>query len=193
MAVAPPEKRIVWNEPMLIPSIGVAAGVLLERLVPFTLVEAGVAGGLFALLALAPGLVARRRGCAGLACCALGLGTAVWHRPGPAPVIEASASEAVILEGCVVEPSVFSENREQFTMELAPGARGRVSLNLREGQTAPRLRYGQRVARQPQPVRPVWRPPPAPLSLTRSAGRAPRPAPRARARAAWDEYRYLKT
>jgi len=145
MAVAPPEKRVVWNEPMLIPAIGLAAGVLLERLEPFTLLEAGVAATAFALLALAPGLVVRRRVCAGLACCALGLGAAVWHRPGPAPVIEASASEAVILEGCVVEPSVFSENREQFTLELAPGARGRVSLNLREGQTAPRLRYGQRV------------------------------------------------
>jgi len=145
MVATPPEKRIVWNEPMLIPAIGVAAGVLLERLVPFTLLEAGVAGGLFTLLALVPGLQSRRRVCAGLACCALGLGAAVWHRPGPPPVIEAGASEAVILEGCVVEPSVFSENREQFTMELAPGARGRVSLNLREGQVPPRLRYGQRV------------------------------------------------
>ncbi|MFN0102294.1 MAG: DNA internalization-related competence protein ComEC/Rec2 [Bryobacteraceae bacterium] len=145
MAVAPVEKQVVWNEPMLIPAIGLAAGVLLERLAPFTLLEASVAGGVFALLALAPGLIARRRICAGFACCALGVGTAVWHSPGPAPVIDAPASEAVILAGCVVEPSVFSENREQFTLELAHGARGRVSLNLREGQAAPKLRYGQRV------------------------------------------------
>lgn len=130
---------------MVIPAIGLAAGVLLENLAPFTLMEASVAGGLFTLLALVPGLAARRRVCAGFACCALGLGTAARHRPGPAPVIDAAASEAVILAGCVVEPSVFSENREQFTLELAPGARGRVSLNLREGQIAPRLRYGQRV------------------------------------------------
>ena len=94
MAVTPPEKRVVWNEPMLIPSIGLAAGVLLERLWPFTLQEACVAAAVFTLFALVPGLVARRRGCAGLACCALGLGTAVWHRPGPAPVIDAAASEA---------------------------------------------------------------------------------------------------
>jgi competence protein ComEC len=139
------EKKIVWNEPLVIPAIGIAAGVMLERLAPFTLTEAAVPAVLFAVLALVPGLIARRRICAGLACCALGLGAAVWHRPGPPPVIDASASEAVIVEGCVVEPSVFSENREQFTLELAPGARGRVSLNLREGQPAPRLRYGQRV------------------------------------------------
>lgn len=139
------EKRIVWNEPLVIPAIGVAAGVLLERLAPFTWLEAVIPAVLFAALALVPGLITRRRICAGLACCGLGLGAALWHRPGPAPVIDAAASEAVIVDGCVVEPSVFSENREQFTLELAPGARGRVSLNLREGQAAPRLRYGQRV------------------------------------------------
>lgn len=145
MGESPPERKEVWNEPMLIPAVGVASGVMLERLVPFTLPETALAGAALTLLALLPGLAARRRLCAGLACCALGLATAIWHRPGPPPVIDASASEAVIVEGCVVEPSVFSENREQFTMELAPGARGRVSVNLREGQTAPRLRYGQRV------------------------------------------------
>jgi len=145
MADGPEKKQVVWNEPMLIPAIGLAVGVLLERLAPFSLAEAGLVGGVFGLLAFLPGEVVRRRVCAGLACCALGVGTAAWHRPGPAPVIDATASETVILEGCVVEPSVFSENREQFTLELAPGARGRVSLNLREGQSAPRLRYGQRV------------------------------------------------
>ncbi|MBI2688688.1 MAG: DNA internalization-related competence protein ComEC/Rec2 [Acidobacteria bacterium] len=141
----PAEKGAVWNEPVLIPSIGVAGGVLVERLASFPLVEAGVAGALFAGLALIPGAAIRRRIAAGMACCALGVATAVWHRPGPPPVIDAAASEAVIVEGCVVEPSVFSENREQFTLELVPGARGRVSLNLREGQMPPQLRYGQRV------------------------------------------------
>lgn len=130
---------------MLIPAAGVVAGVLLERLVPFTLAEAAIAGALLALLAAWPGHAVRRRAVAGLACCALGIAVAVWHRPGPPPVIDASANEAVILEGCVVEPSVFAENREQFTLELAPGARARVALNLREGQQPPLLRYGQRV------------------------------------------------
>jgi len=142
---SPIDRPAVWNEPLLIPAVGIAAGILLDRLVPFRLIEALLAAGAFAVMAIIPGLIARRRLCIGLACCALGLAAAIWHRPGPPPVIDASASEAVIVEGCVVEPSVFSENREQFTLELAPGARGRVSLNLREGQDPPRLRYGQRV------------------------------------------------
>jgi competence protein ComEC len=140
-----PAKRAVWNEPMLIPAIGVAAGILLHQLAEWAIAEAVLVGGLFAILAMLPGLPWRRRLCAGLAACALGAGAASFHRPGAPPRIDASASESVILEGCVVEPSVFSEHREQFTLELAPDARARVSLNLREGQVPPKLRYGQRV------------------------------------------------
>jgi competence protein ComEC len=145
MVASPLEPKFVWNEPLVIPAIGMAAGVFCERLLPFNWLEICIAGALFTIFAVIPGAIARRRTAIGLACFALGIGTAIWHRPGPPPVIDASASETVILEGCIVEPSVFSENREQFTMELAPGARGRVSLNLREGQSAPRFRYGQRV------------------------------------------------
>lgn len=145
MVTSPLARKLVWNEPMVIPAIGMAAGAFAERLLPFAWTEICVAGGFFTLFAILPGAIVRRRTSVGLAFCAIGIGGALWHRPGPPPVIDASASETVILEGCVVEPSVFSENREQFTMELAPGARGRVSLNLREGQAAPRLRYGQRV------------------------------------------------
>lgn len=135
----------VWNEPLLVPAIGVAAGVLLERLTAFSAAEVGLYLLVFAGLAVFPGAAWRRRMCAGLACAAVGIGAALWHKPGPAPVLDAGAMDTVVLEGCVVEPPVFSENREQFTLELEPGARGRVSLNLREGQAPPRLRYGQRV------------------------------------------------
>ncbi len=51
----------------------------------------------------------------------------------------------MILEGCVVEPTVFSQDREQFTLELAPGARARVSFNLDDDAPPQRLEYGQRV------------------------------------------------
>ena len=51
----------------------------------------------------------------------------------------------MILEGCVVEPTVFSENREQFTLELDPGARARISLNLADNAPPQRLDYGQRI------------------------------------------------
>ena len=68
-----------------------------------------------------------------------------WHRPGPPPEIDAGSRETVILAGCVVEPTVLSADREQFTLELDPGARARVSLALIDGDQPQRLDYGQRV------------------------------------------------
>jgi len=67
------------------------------------------------------------------------------HRPGNRPEIDAGARETVILEGCVVSPSAFSEGRDQFTLELAPKARARVTLAIRDQETPPDLRYGQLV------------------------------------------------
>ena len=72
--------------------------------------------------------------------------TESFHRPGPNPTIDATSKEIMILEGCVVEPTVFSQNREQFTLELDPGARARVSQNLDDDTETPqRLDYGTRV------------------------------------------------
>jgi competence protein ComEC len=71
--------------------------------------------------------------------------TEAWHRPGPSPSIDAGSREVVILQGCVVEPTVFSGAREQFTLELDPGARARVSMNLDDDGIPQRLNYGQRV------------------------------------------------
>ncbi len=67
------------------------------------------------------------------------------HRPGRAPEIDTGAREIVTLSGCVVSPNVFSEGRDQFTVELAPRARARVSWMLRDGEKPPDLKYGQRV------------------------------------------------
>ncbi len=67
------------------------------------------------------------------------------HRPGPPPVIEASSQETVLLSGCVVDPPIFYEGRDQFTVELAPKVGVRAGLTLREGEKPPDLRYGQRV------------------------------------------------
>ena len=50
-----------------------------------------------------------------------------------------------ILAGCVVEPTVLSPGRQQFTLELDPGARARVSLPLDDDRPLQRLEYGQRV------------------------------------------------
>jgi competence protein ComEC len=47
------------------------------------------------------------------------------------------------LGGCVIAPSAFSEGRDQFTLELAPKARARVTLAIRDQETPPDLHYGQ--------------------------------------------------
>jgi competence protein ComEC len=87
-------------------------------------------------------------------CCSLflvfcGALLSVLHRPGSPPTIDATSRESVLLDGCVVSPPAFSESgsgqRDQFVLELAPKARARVSLALRDGDRAPDLRYGQLV------------------------------------------------
>jgi competence protein ComEC len=75
----------------------------------------------------------------------LGSFTEAIHRPGPPPTIDAGPRETMILEGCVVEPTVLSPSREQFTLELAPHARARVSLTLRDNDPPQRLDYGQHI------------------------------------------------
>ncbi len=65
------------------------------------------------------------------------------HRPGAPPFIESKSREVLLLSGCVVEPSAFYQDRASFVLELDPGARARVSLYPRPGQSPPVLRYGQ--------------------------------------------------
>jgi competence protein ComEC len=86
-----------------------------------------------------------RKSCTLLAIFFTGALTESYHRPGPPPTIDAGSREIMILDGCVVEPTVFSQNREQFTLELDPGARARVSFNLDDDVEPQRLAYGQRV------------------------------------------------
>jgi competence protein ComEC len=88
------------------------------------------------------------RACAGFALFFLGVFAEAFHRPGPPPEIDAGSRETVTLEGCVVEPTVFSSTREQFTLELdsALKARARVSFELDDPDAvSQKLDYGQRV------------------------------------------------
>lgn len=137
------------RDPLLFPLAAVVAGILLGRWLGFSRVES--VWPLLAFLVLAA-LVERTRQrrelmwiCIGLALLFVGVGAEAWRRPGPRPYIDASSRETLILEGCVVEPTVFSTDREQFTLELDPGARARVTLALRDNDAAQRLDYGQRV------------------------------------------------
>jgi competence protein ComEC len=118
-----------------------AGGILAARYLEFDKRELLAALAALCLLAC----LARSRLSALAACVALGAWTAEAHRRGPPPQIDATPGEVVILEGCVVVPPAFSDGRERFVVELAPGARATVNLRLGEGGTPPRFDYGQRI------------------------------------------------
>jgi competence protein ComEC len=133
--------------PLLAPAAALMAGVALTRIADFGLVELAVAGAILTGLAI---LASRRRRilartCGLLAVVSAGAFVAEYHRPGPPPQLDTELDEPVLIAGCVVEPSVFFQDREQFTLELEPGARARVSLYVKEGAQPPNLRYGQLV------------------------------------------------
>jgi len=136
------------RHPLLAPSVALCAGVVAARYVPFSRGGLLVATALLAALAALAWWKASRPTAlvAGLtAVFFLGALTAVLHRLPPRPELDATSREVVILSGCVVVPPAFSEGREQFTLELAPGARARVSFYERPGVALPDLRYGQRL------------------------------------------------
>lgn len=136
------------REPLLAPLAALATGILLSRIAGFELRELlWTHAALIALAAFAFWRGIRR---AAVGCCLLmlvftGALVDLLHRPGPPPEIDAGADETVLISGCVVEPPVFFDEREQFVVELAPEARARVNLYLKEGEEPPALRYGQRV------------------------------------------------
>jgi len=136
------------RDPLIPPLVAIAAGILLSRLVSFETRELAALIAAFGILTLFC-LWRRLRVLAGV-CCLLALvagGVVVetTHRLPLRPELNTDASEISILTGCVVEPSAISPDRDQFTLELEPGARVRVSLYVREGEQPPVLRYGQRI------------------------------------------------
>jgi competence protein ComEC len=136
---------VAQRDPLVLPAVAVAVGILLGKWLAFSTPEA--AWPILAFLALAS-LASRKKlakVCIALALVFLGVFAEAWHRPGAPPVIDAGSRETVILEGCVVEPTVFSANREQFTLELDRRARARVSLTLKDDHAPQRLDYGQHV------------------------------------------------
>jgi competence protein ComEC len=134
----PVPKRL--SNPLLPPAIALAAGIAIARFVEFGCLELAAATAAFAALAAVPGRT-RRTACV-LAFAAAGALLMTARRPGPPPELDAEAREVVVLSGCIVEPPAFSDEIEQFVLELEPGANIRVSLY---GDDLPRLRYGQRV------------------------------------------------
>ena len=142
----PRETNIPVREPLILPLVAFAAGILLDQVVPFSTREAALAAASIAVLTLLPASPWIKHTAAVLAMLFAGAFISAWHQPGPAPEIDATSREIVILSGCVVDPTVFGEDRAQFTLELDPGARAQVQIPWDEGDPAPaRLAYGQRI------------------------------------------------
>ena len=134
------------REPLIIPFIALATGILAGHFYFFTLNELMLpvsASLLIVIAAFAAGRTARIQLAA--ACCLLTLGgvaTQVLHRQTRTPRLSANDAETVVLSGCVTNPTVFSPNREQFTLDLGKGARARISVVLKGDQKVD-LSYGQ--------------------------------------------------
>lgn len=124
--------------------VGIAAG----RLVAFENRELLVTICVFLALVVVARMGRSRRMshvCALFAILFAGAWLELRHRPGAPPFIDSKSREILLLSGCVVEPSAFYQDRASFVLELEPGARARVSLYPRPGQSPPVLYYGQRV------------------------------------------------
>jgi competence protein ComEC len=138
----------VRREPLVLPVAALAAGILLAHFVFFRLADliipivfAAVACGL-ALLFSDGRRLRLSVACAGLSLA--GMATQILHRPERTPKLTADDAETVLLDGCVINPPVFSPDREQFTLRLAPKAAIRLTVNLKPGEKFP-LEYGQQV------------------------------------------------
>jgi competence protein ComEC len=126
------------RDPLILPLFALVCGILLGRAAGFSRFDAAWPWVVFLVLAALTARRSRwlRRTCVALALLFTGVMAETWHRPGPPPQIDAGMRETVLLEGCVVEPSAFSNDREQFTLELDRGARARVSLALEDERSA---------------------------------------------------------
>jgi competence protein ComEC len=126
----------------------IAAGILAARFVPFGAPELMLVIAAFLVLGTVA-IVRRARVLAGI-CCLLGLVaagalTAEAHRPGPAPELDSTGREVVILSGCVVEPPALSGERERFLLELERHARVQVTLYAKPDEALPALAYGRNI------------------------------------------------
>lgn len=120
------------RDPLFLPALGFIAGVVAASVVEFHAAEL-LALGLFASLCLAVSLLRRLRRAAGFSLfvvfTVLGAARLGSSAAAAAPRLNVHPGDTAILEGCVVEPAFLTGGRLRFVLEIAPGARVRVSAN----------------------------------------------------------------
>lgn len=130
------------REPLLIPLIAIATGVVLGQALDFGIADSVGPGFAFLTLSAISRSLLLRSTTLFLCLIFLGAFFVAWHRAERVPVIDVSSKEIALAEGCVVEPAIFSNDRTQFVLELEPGARAQISVPNHPVA----LHYGQRVA-----------------------------------------------
>lgn len=136
------------REPLLVPSLAVCLGIAVGH---FCYIGLGELLPLAAAALALTGVAFWRRSkqwlrlsCVCLLAALGGLALQALHRPGLPPKLDADDAETVLLSGCVVNPTVFSPDRERFLLELAPRALAQVTILAKPGQRV-ELPYGTKV------------------------------------------------
>jgi competence protein ComEC len=129
------------REPLILPCVALVCGILLDHFLPGDC--SGPAIGV--LLAVLLATLSRRPLPVLPAFFFAGILLSAVHTPGPAPQLDVDDNTPAVLAGCVVEPSLLVNDRDQFLLEIGPRARAQVKLYAVGGEALPLLQYGQRV------------------------------------------------
>jgi competence protein ComEC len=137
----------VRREPLLLPAVALALGILAAHFVPLTLRQLLLPTALAVLiggLTFFPVLRRLRLGALFALFALAGVGTQLIHKQGKTPHLDAADGDTVLLDGCIINPPVFSPDREQMTVALGSRSAIRLSVVLKATQALP-LSYGQRI------------------------------------------------
>ena len=120
------------REPLLIPFLCIAAGVALGQALDFGVPDSAWPAFAFcALSAISPSPRLRQFSLF-LSLVFVGTFLVALHRPSKIPVLDVPSREIAVAEGCVVQPTVLSNDRAQFVLELEPGAPDLLPLAVPE-------------------------------------------------------------
>jgi len=128
------------REPLIIPFGCIAAGIAAAHYHPAEFLPTALASGTCFLASFL--FRPLRFPLAVTGSFAVGLALSAAHPQRPAPSLSTADNTPVIFSGCVVDPGLAGEDREHFTLELAPHARAQVSLFTRPEEAFPALPYG---------------------------------------------------
>jgi competence protein ComEC len=135
-----------FREPLLLPFVCLAAGIVLGKYESIPAGSSLAAAGACVFLALTGNAVARRgiaaRLAAGTAVVFLGMAVVVVRALPPPRTLSVLDNTLAVFDGCVVDPGLTGGDRERFGAELALGARAEVALYARPGENFPVLPYG---------------------------------------------------